>query len=215
MHNRFGLVPAAAVGALLLTNAALAQIPEKMSYQGMITIPGNPTSANFKFRIFDVATGGTFLYEEAHTGVGLTAAGGGLQLFNVLIGSTTPLTLPFDKPYWLEIEVNGTTVSRTELTSSPYAFRSRFVDQLADGQVTTEKLANGAVTLQKLSGAGGASGQVLTLDAGGNVTWANSAAGGGTITGVTAGPGLSGGGATGNVVLEVANQGIKIGRAHV
>jgi hypothetical protein len=47
-------------------------------------------------------------------------------------------------------------------------------------------------------------GNVLTSDASGNGTWQPAAAGGGTITGVSAGTGLNGGGTSGSVTLNVS-----------
>lgn len=57
----------------------------------------------------------------------------------------------------------------------------------------------------------GTTGQLLGLDATGNLTWLNDVNSGGTMTGVTAGIGLTGGGTSGTVTLDVgAGNGIQV-----
>ena len=69
-----------------------------MSYQGvLIDAEGNPVpdgNVVLTFKIYDTATDGESLYQETHNEVNV--AGG---IFNIIIGSTNPLNLPFDKPY--------------------------------------------------------------------------------------------------------------------
>lgn len=175
MYKRFGLDLAMLLGAVLLATTVTAQIPNNISYQGRVTIPGNPSTASFKVRIYDAPTGGAKLWEEVHANIVLTNDAGG-SLFNLILGTETQLNaagMLFDKPYWLEVEINGSPplAPRTELLTAPYAFRARFVDSVLDGSITREKLADNSVTVRKISTAGGSNNSVMTIDANGEVGW--------------------------------------------
>ncbi len=118
---------------------AQASVPSTLNYQGRLRLSsaGNPpapdSSGNtVQFSIFDAATGGSQLWSEtwgtASSCVTTTAG-----LFNVVLGSFNPLSIPFDQPYWLEISWhNGVSLEtmspRQPLTSAPYAFRAKFAD---------------------------------------------------------------------------------------
>ena len=103
-----------------------AAVPATLSYQGFLTNPstGAPLNAavgsplSVTFRLYNVAAGGTALYTEVQP---VTVTNGN---FNVQLGAVTPLTLPFDVPYWLETAVGTETLTpRQPLSSSPYALR--------------------------------------------------------------------------------------------
>jgi hypothetical protein len=77
--------------------------------------------------LYDAATGAATLWTEQQT---VAVVKG---IFNVILGSGSSLTLPFDKPYWLGIAVNrGVELTpRIQLTSSAYSFRARLADTAA------------------------------------------------------------------------------------
>ncbi len=124
-----------------------AQIPLTLNYQGVLT-DGNGSAiadgdVTLTFRLFDVAAGGTALWQEAQQ----VAVNKGV--FNAILGSTTPLNLPFDKQYWLGITVGqGTELApRVVLSASPYSLNSHStVAEPAPGQGLTIRDAQGNAT---------------------------------------------------------------------
>ncbi len=166
---------------ILVVASAMAQVPQQVSYQGLLTDSSNIPVPNGTYAmtitLYDASTGGSALWNEVHPSV-RTLTG----LFDVLLGSVTPLTLPFDKQYWLAVSINGgpELAPRTPLTSAAYSYRSAWADSaaaVAPGSIVTESIADGAVTNQKLSAAGSTPGQVL-VSAGDSVVWG---AGGGGV----------------------------------
>ena len=103
------------------------EIPQTMSYQGVLTdADENPVadgSYDLAFTLYDAAADGNALWTETQS---VDVSDG---LFNVILGSTNPLNLDFDMPYWLGIAVGeGSELSpRTELTSSAYSLNARGV----------------------------------------------------------------------------------------
>ena len=124
-----------------------------ISYQGRLAdADGNPITGkvNMEFRIYDVPTGGTPLWEEYWTGGNAVDVSDGL--FNVMLGSintTLADAIAGHDELYLGITVgtDSEMEPRVQLGSVPFAMRALTVP---NGSITTEKLADGAVTLQKL-----------------------------------------------------------------
>ncbi|MBN2394035.1 MAG: hypothetical protein JXR84_25095 [Anaerolineae bacterium] len=105
------------------TEYILAQPPYTMNYQGYLTDSGgNPLNGTYDlvFRLYDDAAVGTMEWgPETHNNVAVTNG-----IFQVALGSVVTL-LPnnFDEALFLEVEVEGTTVTpRQPLRAVPYAF---------------------------------------------------------------------------------------------
>jgi len=93
-----------------------------MYYQGrLLGNRGNPIDGerDLTFHLYSVETGGTALWSETHSDVGVANG-----LFSVVLGETTPLdATDFHLPLWLETVVGSQTLSaRQPLYGAPYAF---------------------------------------------------------------------------------------------
>ena len=120
MMYLIGLGAVVAALVVMFPISAFAAVPHQMTYQGKLTnytgIAINGTH-NITFVIFGSEMGTDSLWAENHPSVDVQHG-----LFSVILGETAPLNLPFDVPYYLEIRVDGTTLSpRAKLTTSPYA----------------------------------------------------------------------------------------------
>ena len=124
--NRYEIV------TILLMFAIAFAIPHQINYQGKVTDTagvGLNGSYDIVFRLFDAATSGTELWSEPHSGVSVTKG-----LFNVVLGGSNPINLPFDAQYYLQIEVEGEVISpRVPLTSVGYSFRAAIADSAIGG----------------------------------------------------------------------------------
>jgi hypothetical protein len=105
----------------------LAQIPQTMSYQGMLTDSEgqmvNDGTYSMTFKLYDQATDGNMLWEESQN-VGILNG-----IFDVTLGESNPLNLNFNQSYWLGITIAGEDelTPRIELTASPYSLNARQV----------------------------------------------------------------------------------------
>ncbi len=186
--------------ALCLAGSALAQtVPTKVNFAGRIVDSGAPVtgSRDFVFRLFPTIMSGTEVWMETRMGVPVVDGA-----VNVELGASTPLTATIldGQTLYLEVSVGGIALTpRTAVLSVPYALRSTVAAQV--GTLTAAQIQ------QRVGGACGAGAAIQTINADGTVVCqavgANDA-GVTSITNITAGAGLSGGGSTGNVSLEVS-----------
>ena len=140
---------ALALGCLLVfaaTAPAQTSIPRMFTYQGVLTAPNGNAVANGPYevtiRLYATPTGGPALWEETHT---ITTVNG---VFDVVMGRMVPLTLTFDRQYWLAVEIaqEGEMIPGTRLTAVPYALfadRARVADSLTATATGVVRSVNG------------------------------------------------------------------------
>jgi len=122
-----------AVCVLVLSFTASAQVPQKISYQGLLTTSsGSPVqdgSYNLKFEIYNLPSGGTLRYTQTNSSVSVSKG-----TFSVTLG---PLPAIFSESLYVEvmalasspgISSDITFSPRSELTSAPYAMHSILSD---------------------------------------------------------------------------------------
>lgn len=118
---------------------AFAAPPRAINYQGYLKdITGVPVTAPSKtmgFSLYSTLSGTTSLWNESQN---VTVDNG---IYNVALGSSTPINLPFDTQYYLGITVppDSEMEPRQALTNAPYTFRAKVADGVslacADGGV--------------------------------------------------------------------------------
>ena len=115
---------------LLVPQLSWGQIPQMMSYQGVVTDASGVAidgDVDLTFMLWDAAAEGTQLWTETQPSTPLNNG-----IFNVILGSVNAFNIPFDKQYWLGVTV-GTDPELTPrilLTSSPYSLSTRLDSDL-------------------------------------------------------------------------------------
>jgi hypothetical protein len=109
---------------IVLASTVVAAVPQSINYQGYLTdagrLPVNGTTS-ITFSLYTSATGTSSLWTETQQSV--PVANG---VYSAVLGSVTPLTLPFDTQYYLGVQTgtDDEMTPRHELTSAPYALRA-------------------------------------------------------------------------------------------
>jgi len=183
-----------ALVALTATNGYAIQIapPQTINYQGTLATAGKtPVTATVSmvFSLYATDTDASVLWREIQPSVSVSKG-----VYSVILGSTTPIALPFNTPYYLGVAVgtDAEMTPRLALTSSPYAFN------VVNGAITNLGIsASAAIADSKLApiaSAGKVSGSALTglasvPSGAGALPVANGGTGAGTLTGYVKGSG--------------------------
>lgn len=106
----------------MLSSPVLA-IPSLLSLDGFLTDPSGVAldgDYEFVFNLYNVASGGTSLWSESQT---IAVSAGNL---NALLGSVSALELAFDEDYYLEVRIEGETLSpRYQIASTAYSYTAK------------------------------------------------------------------------------------------
>jgi len=125
LTSRF-LVACCAV-ILFASTSLFAAIPRLISYQGVLTdeLGATVPDANhpMTFTIYDSSSGGNAIWSVNRP---VSTVNG---VFDILLGQVTPLTLEFDRTYWLETVFSGRPLApRTLLSASAYSLNAADIE---------------------------------------------------------------------------------------
>lgn len=191
------------------SNAATPQ-GTAFSYQGVLRQDGAPLNGNADLilELFDAPVGGA----QVGPSLAFTAANGNpVAVVNgtfdlVLDFGPTAFSGPSTDQRFLSISVNGVPLApRTPIQNAPFALQARtaeFAYTVNDGAIGVGQI-DASVVQRRVVGSCAPGSSIRSVAPDGSVTCEDDAAGG-TITGVIAGNGLSGGGNSGAVTLAVA-----------
>lgn len=129
---------------LIFLSPAAAQVPQVMDYRVMLTDADDqplPGMHELTFRLYTLYAGGTLLWTETQN-----LEANSIGVVSVVLGSVNPISILWDAPRWLEVEVDGEIMSpRRRLTTSPYAFHAEDSNHLgglwAEGYATDAELS--------------------------------------------------------------------------
>ena len=156
MNRRYHFaIPLILLVSLILAIPTFASLPATISYQGYLTTSGGVPASGTVSMVFSLYSSNPArnnpVWQESKS---ITPVNG---MYNAQLGSTTPITAPFDVPYYLGLKVGSDPeMALQPLASTGYAFRARTADSvpgsaIADGSITGPKLAAGSVTSDKIA----------------------------------------------------------------
>ncbi len=171
---------------ILLASTGLYSQTSTITYQGkLLNSTGDPitnSSLPMTFAIYNAQSGGSKLWPTAVASKNVNVD---LGLYTVVLGTGSGSDEAFTTSVfaggqaWLEINVDGTTLARTRLTTVPFSYHSSslggntWAEPGAIGATTpsTGKFTNLTVGTYSFPASDGSNGQVLTTDGSGNVSW--------------------------------------------
>ena len=144
------------VFAVLISTTTAFAIPQQINYQGFLAATdGSPldTTVAIAFQIWSAPSGGSFPdWTETHAAV-LVADG----IFNVQLGSVTPLIDLFSNNRWLGITVGDNTemTPRQQIVSVAHAYRVATVNGASGGSMNGDVEVHGRLIVGDLNSATG------------------------------------------------------------
>jgi hypothetical protein len=140
---------------IILTTICQAALPRLISYQGKLSNKSDGQPINevktINFKIYDALTSGNLLWEETQN---VPVEKG---IFNVNLGASVDLNLPFDKAYYLEIKVNDEVITpRQRITSSGYAVSAENLE----GTIIVEQVGSGNISNTEFEALNGVTGNI-------------------------------------------------------
>ena len=195
----------------ILSTSAFAAVPKNINYQGRLTdatgasVPDGLQS--IRFRIYNVETGGVSLWDSNTRPINTVD---GLFTYNLGSAVAFPNGLFDDTDLWLGITVapNAEMIPRIRLTSTAFTHHASFADSanIPSGSIDSTMINSSQIQLRVFDTAATGT-AIVGINPDGTVITRNF----GDITGVLAGPGLSGGGNSGVVTLSLDTTTISIG----
>ena len=193
---------------VLTTSVIYGQVPQLINYQAILTdADDNPINGvrPIQFKIYDAAAEGTELWTETQT---VTIIDG---MFSVLLGSMTPIPYSVfsgeDRFLSIEVGSDPEMTPRKRLVSVGYAFHANQANNLDGKDASSFTQQIDGVSPNSMGNIDLVEGSNITItpdDANNKITISSSGgAGGGDITAVNAGEGLTGGADTGDATLDV------------
>ena len=208
--KRIVLIFALLICLTSIVNIYSQGIPETINYQGILKDAAGVVvqngDYNLTFKLYDAESGGTSLWAETKS---ISVLDG---IVNTKLGSSSSLPDSiFDGALWLGITIgSGSELApRVALTSVPYSF---YTMNVLDGSITASKIADGQV-VKGLNGLKDnvnlvAGSNVTITPSGNDLTISAAGGGGGTVTQVNTGSGLTGGPITTTGTISIANDGV-------
>lgn len=126
-----------------------AQTPGTINVQGVLTNASGQNVANgnysITFRLYATANDATILWEEKQDNLNVQNG-----IFNAGLGKIKPFNLPFDKTYYLGLQIGqeAELSPRIEMNSVPFSMMAKNVENNA---ISTAKIQNNAVTADKIA----------------------------------------------------------------
>jgi len=135
---------------LCLAVVSVAGVPQTINYQGYLkntdgTPVSTPTSIRFSLYSSNPARNNP-VWRETQS---VTPANG---IYSTQLGSVTPITAPFDVPYWLGVKVaSEAEMTLQQLSSAPYARRAGVADSVSSGTQLVTTVPTGTAPIQVVS----------------------------------------------------------------